>query len=165
MQILRALTRNQWLLIVTVFLSVYGVGQIWLVQISSYHLWAFVGPHDVAAYHQEWWRSIWFVVIAPAAMVFLASALMLRMRPEGVPTSAVRCGFALESLLLVGTAAYWGPLMARLANPESGLIYPLYHQLILTHWIRVALVTAYRLLAFWMLIKSMMATGEAVEVV
>ena len=148
------------MLIVTVFLAVAGVGQVWLVQLSSYHLWAFVGPRDIAAYHEEWWRSIWFVVIAPAGLVFLASALMLRMRPEGVPTTSIRLGFALEALLLLGTAAYWGPLMARLASPETGLILPLYHELMLTHWIRVALVTAYGLLAFWMLMKSMMATRE-----
>jgi hypothetical protein len=50
------------------------------------------------------------------------------------------------------------PLMARLADPQSGLILPLYHQLMLTHWIRVALVTAYGLLAFWMLLRSITAT-------
>jgi hypothetical protein len=42
MQVFRALSRSQWLLIITVFRSVYGVGQVWLVQLSSYHLWAFV---------------------------------------------------------------------------------------------------------------------------
>ena len=157
MHVLRALSRNQWLLIVTVFLAVAGVGQVWLVQLSSYRLWAFVGPHDIAVYHEEWWRSIWFVVIAPASLVFLASALMLRMPPEGVPRRAVWWGFALEGVLLLGTAAYWGPLMARLANPETGLILPLYHELMLTHWIRVAIVTVYGLLAFWMLMRSMMA--------
>ena len=161
MQTIRALSRSQWLLIITVFLSVYGVGQIWLVQLSSYHLWAFVGPRDLATYHMEWWRSIWFVVLVPAGLVFLASAVMLRMRPEGVPISTLKLGFALEGVLLLGTAGYWGPLMARLATPEGGLILPLYHQLMLTHWIRVALVTAYGLLAFWMLVKSMMATDRA----
>jgi len=71
MQILRALSRNQWLLIVTVFLAVAGVGQVWLVQLSSYRLWAFVGPHDIAVYHEQWWHSIWFVVIAPASRSLL----------------------------------------------------------------------------------------------
>jgi hypothetical protein len=88
---------------------------------------------------------------------------MLRMRPDGVPVSAVRFGFALEGLLALGTAIWWGPLMARLANPETGLILPLYHQLMLTHWIRVALVTAYGLLAFGMLMKSMTETRMVVQ--
>ena len=163
MQVFRTLSRSQWLLIITVFLSVYGVGQVWLVQLSSYHLWAFVGPRDAFTYHMEWWRSIWYVLMVPACLVFLASALMLRMRPDGVPVSAVRFGFALEGLLALGTAIWWGPLMARLANPETGLILPLYHQLMLTHWIRVALVSAYGLLAFWMMMKSLTATQTVVR--
>jgi hypothetical protein len=155
------MSRNQWLLIVTVFLSVYGVGQVWLVQLSSYHLWAYVGPREFTAYHWAWWHGIWGVVLAPAGLVFFASLLMLRMRPEGVPVSAVRLGFALECLLALGTAVWWGPLMARLADSETGLIMPLYRQLLLTHWIRVGLVTVYGLLAFWMLLKSMTVTRGA----
>lgn len=157
MQMIRAVSRNQWLLILTVFLSVYGVGQIWLVQLSSYHLWAYVGAREFSAYHWAWWRSIWFVVMVPTGLVFLASVSMLWMRPEGVPVSHVRIGFALEAMVALGTAVWWGPLMARLANPQTGLILPLYRQLMLTHWIRVALVTAYGLLALWMLLRSMTA--------
>jgi hypothetical protein len=161
MQLMRAISRNQWLLVVTVFLSVYGVGQIWLVQLSSYKLWAFVGPREFHAYHWAWWRSIWLVVMAPTSLVFLGSALMLWMRPAGIPSRAIWLGFGLEALLLVGTAFWWGPLMARLADPDTGLIQPLYSRLMLTHWVRVALVTAYGLLAFWMLLKSISAMGPA----
>lgn len=149
------MSHNQWLLTVTVFLSVFGVGQVWLVQLSSYRLWAFVGPREFTAYHLEWWRSIWFVLMVPAVLVFLASLVMLWMPPEGVPVSAIWLGFVLESLLVIGTAAWWGPLMARLADSETGLILPLYRRLMASHWIRVALVTSYGLLAFWMLVKSM----------
>jgi hypothetical protein len=158
MDLPRGISRNQWLLIVTVFLSVYGVGQIWLVQLSSYKLWAFVGAREFHDYHWAWWRSIWLVVMAPTSFVFLGSVLMLWMRPAGVPSRAIWLGVALETLLLVGTAFFWGPLMARLANPQTGLIQSLYDRLMLTHWIRVALVTAYGLLAFWMLLKSLSAT-------
>jgi hypothetical protein len=61
------LTRSQWLLTVTAWLGVYGVGQIWLVQLSSYHLWSFVGPCEIDAhhYHWAWWRSIWGPVMGP----------------------------------------------------------------------------------------------------
>ncbi len=152
--------RNQWLLKITAFLSLYGVGQIWLVQLSSYRLWAFVGAREFESYHVAWWHSIWFVVMVPTGVVFLASILMLWMRPAGVPGWAVWLGFALEGLLCLGTVLWWGPLMARLANQETGLILPLYHQLMLSHWIRVALVTCYGVLMYWMLIKSMQAGAD-----
>jgi hypothetical protein len=154
----QAVQPSQWLLLITVALSFYGMGNIWLVQLSSYRLWAYVGPREFQAYHSAWWRSIWGVILAPAGLVFLASILMLWIRPLGVPVFAVWIGFALQLSMVVGTAIWWGPLMARLADPQSGLILPLYRQLLLTHWIRVALVTSYGLLAFWMLAKSILLT-------
>lgn len=142
------------LLIATVFLSIYGIGNIWLVQLSSYSLWAYVGSREFETYHIAWWHSIWGPVMLPATLVFLASVLMLWMRPAGVPAWAIWCGFGLEALVALGTAIWWEPLMFRLGNPETGLILPLYRLLMLTHWIRVALVTGYGLLTFWMLLKS-----------
>jgi hypothetical protein len=149
---------NQWLLLITVALSFYGMGNIWLVQLSSYRLWAYVGPREFQAYHIAWWRSIWAVVLAPAGLVFLASMLMLWMCPLGVPVFAVWLGFALQLFIVLGTAIWWGPLMSRLADPQTGLILPLYRQLMVTHWIRVALVTGYSLLALWMLVESILLT-------
>ena len=155
------MSRNHWLLLIAVTLASYGVGQVWLVQLSSYRLWAYVGVSEFQAYHQVWWRSIWGVVLLPAGLVFIASVLMLWMRPAGVPVWAVRLGFGLEFLLVLGTAVWWGPLMARLASPETGLIQPLYRQLMLTHWMRVGLVTAYGLLVFWMLTRCLLAASSA----
>jgi hypothetical protein len=34
------MNKTQWLLLGTCALSFYGVGQVWLVQLSSYRLWA-----------------------------------------------------------------------------------------------------------------------------
>jgi len=152
---------GDWLLLAAAFLSFYGVGQVWLVQVSSYYLWRYVGARELPAYHTAWWRSIWFVVLAPAVSAFFASLLMLWMQPYGIPRSAVRFGVCLEALLVIGTAVWWGPLMARLVNPDGSLIQPLYRRQMHTHWLRVGLVTAYGLLVCWMLITSMAALQPA----
>jgi len=55
------------------------------------------------------------------------------------------------------TAAWFGPLMARLASPDAGLSLSLYHLLMTTHWVRFALFTAYGILCVYMLAES--ATG------
>src|ERR1700730_3361201 len=133
------MTRSQWLLAVTALLGVYGVGQIWLVQLSSYHLFTFVGAREFEAYHWAWWRSIWGPVLVPSGVLFIGSTLMLWMRPPGVPAWTVWLAFGLQLLMALGTAIWWGPLMARLAGPDTGLILPLYRQLMVTHWIRVLL--------------------------
>jgi hypothetical protein len=145
---------NQWLLLITAALSFYGVGNIWLVQLSSYRLWPYVGRREFHNYHVAWWRSIWGVIFVPAGLVFLGSLLMLWRRPDGVPAWAIWSGFALQLLLYALTALWWGPLMARLSTPASGLLLPLYRRLMLNHWFRVAIVTAYGVLALWMVART-----------
>lgn len=104
-------------------MSIYGVGQVWLVRLSSYRLWAYVGQHEFRAYHAAWWRSIWGAILAPAALV-------------------------------LGTAFEWGPLMARLEAPSGRLSLECYQLLMRTHWLRVAIITAYALLMLWMLSRN-----------
>ena len=65
------MNRNQWLLLATCALSLYSVGNIWPVQLSSYRLWKYVGPREFHAYHLAWWHSIWGVILgARRARVF-----------------------------------------------------------------------------------------------
>ncbi len=71
------MTASHWLLLGTCALSVYGAGNIWPVQLSSYRLWTCVGPREFHAYHLAWWHSIWGVILGPAALVFLGASLML----------------------------------------------------------------------------------------
>ncbi len=148
------MTRNDWLLLGAVALGLYAGGNIWPVQLSSYRLWTYVGPREFHAYHVAWWHSIWGVILAPASLLVVLAALMLVWRPPGVPAWAVWLGFGLQVALVLGTALYWGPLMARLSTPEGGLVRELYPRLMLSHWLRVAIVTAYGARALWMLARS-----------
>src|SRR5262249_34636808 len=79
----------------------------------------------------------------------------LRFRPEGVPGWAIWLAFSLKRLLYALTAIWWDPLMARLSTPTTGLVLPLYRRLMLNHWLRVAIVTAYGILAFWMVNRTL----------
>ena len=79
---------------------------------------------------------------------------MLRVRPDGVSRQTGQVGFCLQLLVYVITAAWFGPLMARLASPDAGLSLPLYHLLMATHWVRFALFTTYGILCVYVLAKS-----------
>jgi hypothetical protein len=148
------MNKSQWLLMGLSALSFYGVGQVWLVQLSSYPLWAYVGEREFRNYHRAWWRGIWGVILAPAALLIVGSAVMLWWRAPGVPAWATWSGFALQIALLLGTAIWWGPLMARLEGPNGALLPERYQLLLISHWLRVGIVTAYALLVFWMLAQS-----------
>jgi hypothetical protein len=148
------MNKSQWLLLGTCALSLYGMGQVWLVQLSSYRLWAYVGELEFRSYHQAWWQSIWGVILAPAVLVLIGALLMLWWRAPGVPAWATWLGAILQIALLLGTAAWWGPLMARLETATGGLSPERYRLLMTTHWIRVGIISAYGLLALWMLTQS-----------
>jgi len=144
---------SRWLLLVNVAAGCYMMGQIWLVQMSCYPLWRFVGPAEFHAYHVAWWHSIWGVVFPPAGVALLCAIALVKRRPPGVAHGAVWLGACLEVLVCLLTAVWWGPLMARL-EAVSGPVYgALYEQLMTTHWLRVAIITAYGALAVWMVAR------------
>ena len=145
---------SQSLLLVTSALSLYGVGNIWPVQVSSYRLWRYVGAREFSAYHHAWWHSIWGVILAPAVAVFVGALLMLWWRAPGVSPWAPWVGFSLQMALVLGTVLWWGPLMARLEDPGGGLALARFRLLVATHWLRVAIVTAYGALTLWMVAQS-----------
>ncbi|HEY6459507.1 MAG TPA: hypothetical protein VIY73_05125 [Polyangiaceae bacterium] len=148
------MNRAQWLLLATCALSLYSVGNIWPVQLSSYPLWKHVGVGEFHEYHRAWWHSIWGVILGPAVLVFVGALLMFLWRAPGVPAWAVSAGFALQLALVLGTAVWWGPLMARLEAPGGGLAVERFRLLMRTHWLRVAIVTAYGALTVWMVAQS-----------
>jgi hypothetical protein len=144
----------RWLLLAVFALSLYGTGQVWLVQLSSYPLWRYVGEAQFPAYHQAWWRSIWGVVLGPAVLAFLGTLLMLRWRTPETPEWSIWLGAGLQLALVVGTALWWAPLMARLEGPTGGPDPARFNLLLNTHWLRVCLITAYSaLLASMMLLN------------
>jgi hypothetical protein len=148
------LGRDRKLLLMTSALSLYGLGNVWLVQLACYRLWLHVGEREAFAYHNAWWHSIWGVLFIPAGVVFLGSFALLRLRPAGVTRGAARAGLTFQLLTYGLTAVWWGPLMARLVTPETGLSLHLYHLLMTTHWVRVALVSAYAGTCCYMLVRS-----------
>ena len=148
------MTGSQGLLLATCALALYGVGNVWPVQVSSYPLWAHVGPREFHAYHQAWWHSIWGVILAPAVLVVIGAILMPWWPAPGVSSWEPWLGLALQAALVVGTAVWWGPLMARLGPPGEGKHRERFRLLLATHWVRVAIVTAYGALTLWMLAQS-----------
>ena len=53
-----AMTESGGLLLGACALAFYAVGQVWLVQLSSYRLSPLVSEREFRAYHAAWWRSI-----------------------------------------------------------------------------------------------------------
>jgi hypothetical protein len=152
------ITRGRLFLLGTSSLGLYAVGNVWLVQVVCYRLWAHVGRSEAFVYHIAWWHSLWGVLFVPAGLVFLGALALLWIRPVGVSRGLVWLGLALQLVIYVSTAVWWAPLMARLVTPDSGMSLHDCHLLMSTHWIRLALITAYGITSLYMLIKSATAS-------
>jgi len=153
-------TLPQWLLLVSLALSFTMVGEIWMTQVSCYPLWAYVGPAEYHAYHVAWWHSIWGVVFVPGGLTTLCAFALLRLRPLGVPAWMPWLGIALQALTYGLTALWWGRLMAELESVSGPVYGPMYHHLLVTHWGRVALVTAYGMLQLWIVVACYSFRGD-----
>jgi hypothetical protein len=149
-----AMTRGRWLLLSTSALGLYAVGNVWLVQLVCYRLWPSLGRGEAFRYHLAWWHSIWGVLFVPAGIVFLSALALPWLRPSGVKGRPVWLALMLQIVTYASTAAWWGPLMARLIKPDGEMLLHDYQLLMSTHWIRLALVTGYGLTSFYILIKS-----------
>jgi hypothetical protein len=151
----------RWLLLTNLVLSCYSAGAVWLVQITCYPLWEYVGPGEFVAYHEFWWHSIWGVLLGPAALVFLCALALLRWRPAVVSQRLAWAGVILQILLYGLTVALWGRWMAELEQVTGPVYGPLFHKMLLTHWLRVGLITAYALLALRMVVPLLLAGAGA----
>jgi hypothetical protein len=80
---------------------------------------------------------------------------MLAWSPAGVPSWTLWTGFALQVALVSGTVLWWAPLMANLLAEDGGLPAERYRLLLSTHWLRVAIVSAYALLSLYMVEASL----------
>lgn len=162
------------LLLLNLGLSSIGIGQIWLVQLSAYPLWAHVGPKEFHAYHIFWWHSIWMPIFIPAGAAIVATITMFWFRPPKVSRSLIWIACIILFVTYSLTYLWWAPLMALIgATPEevNGILHwapyvnnmgwnnetqqQLYNLLINSHWLRVALITAYGILIFYMSILGL----------
>jgi hypothetical protein len=150
------MTKAQWILIITLAASFYGVGNIWMTQ-CGWRLWTYVDPADFGAYHNAWWAMIKPVVFPVAGVAVLGSIALIWWRPEGVTATPVWLNLALHVATYTGTAVFWGRWQAQthLAKMPDGSLDPTYMRAMSTHWIRSLLITLNGLAAFWMMVEHL----------
>ena len=165
---------KRFVLLSNLAFAMMGVGQVWLVQLSAYPLWAHVGQKEFHDYHTAWWHSIWIPIFVPAGLALLTNVVLIWFRPYHLSGKAVWSGLGILFLAYFLTYIWWAPLMALIgATPEgirgvfdwapwlrglSGLTQEkLYDLLIQTHWGRVGLFSGY---GIWSFMKTMELEGD-----
>ncbi|MEO8852259.1 MAG: hypothetical protein ABI359_00675 [Ginsengibacter sp.] len=157
------------LLLLNLGLSSISIGQIWLVQLSAYPLWAYVVAKEFHTYHLFWWHSIWMLIFIPAGAAIVTTIAMFWLRPPEILRSLIWIACTILFVTYSLTYFWWAPLMVLIgASPEevNGILQgapyvsnlgwnnetqqQLYNLLINSHWLMVALITAYGILIFYM---------------
>lgn len=140
---------------VNLSVSWYNVAIIWAMQTLIYPLWRVVPTRlfgDEQARHLRWL----FLVVFPPATLATALAVVLERakQPPVEPRWATTAGLGIQLGLWGLTAAMWGRWQARIAvpvndsPPQLGPANTRLSDLLRrTHWLRVALVTVYAVLA------------------
>ena len=128
-----------WLLLWTLALAWYGVGCVWLVQLVAWPLFGFVGRNEFAAYQRSW-DDIKIPILVPGTLAFRRHRLPVR-PPRRRPVALIGAGIAMEIVVYLLTAFWYGPQQARLHDTSS----PVFARLKTAHWVRTALLSGYGL--------------------
>jgi len=147
-------SKEHWPLLAVAALGCFNAGVVWLIQFSCYPLWLYVGRDEFLNYHRVWWQSTWPVVFVPAALAVAGSILLFRLALSEVPRWSLWTGFAIQLAIQLVTAIWLSPLDRSMAA-ATGLNLPAYQELVVANWMRIVLVSAYAVLSYWMLSRSL----------
>ena len=148
------MSKEHWLLFAVAALSWYNAGVGWLIQFSCYPLWPLVGRNELLNYHAVWWQSTWGVVFVPGVLALAGSILMLRLAPPKLPGWIVWTGCGLQLIVQAVTSFWLSALDRHTVAAAGGLNLTAYETLVFANGLRIALVTAYAILSYWMLTRS-----------
>lgn len=144
-------------LVVCAALAWYNMGTSWVTQQVLYRLRPFVGSADAPAYQAQYTDVIQMPIVTGFALLLLATALLLWVRPSEVAEWAMWAGAALEGVAVWASLTRDIPLQVRMAT--EGFSPALNAELTGGSWLRAAAITAHAVLLGWMVRRAMEPRG------
>jgi hypothetical protein len=144
-------------LVACLALAWYNVGTTWLSQRVLYPLRGFVTLQDAALYQEQYARLIQMPVVTGFALLLLATALLIWLRPPDLPEWAVWGGAVLEATAVWASLTRDLPIQVRMA--AEGFSPALNAELVGGSWVRTVAVTLHGLLLAWMARRAMESKG------
>lgn len=128
--------------------TLFMAGVIWFVQVVHYPLMGRVGRERFTAYSASHSRLTSYVVGPPMLVEATTAALLLVIRPAGIPLYAALAGAGLVAVIWLSTALVQVP---RHTAFSRGFDRREHRALVATNWLRTAAWSARGLLVLWML--------------
>ena len=142
---------SHWLLLAWTVVILYVFGQIWLVQIVVYPLFARVGEREYTTYHRFYSSRIPAPVIVPGFVSFLTPVALVFLGPASVPLWAYLANVGCGVIGLITTVALEIPRHARLEKERQEKVI---EELIRFNWPRTLSITASAALTLVMLTEA-----------
>jgi hypothetical protein len=127
--------------------SLFMVGLIWFVQVVHYPLFASVGSLEFPSYEQRHTALTTWVVAPPMLTEGVTAALLIWLRPTGVPEWSVWSGLALLGVIWLSTAFIQVPCHELLSKRFEPVVH---RRLVSTNWLRTAAWSLRGGLVLWM---------------
>lgn len=150
-------TAGHFALVACTALAWYNTGTSWVTQQVLYRLRPFVGAADAPGYQEQYVDLIQMPIVTGFALLLVATALLLWVRPPDVAEWAVWCGAALEGLAVWASLTRDVPLQVRMAT--EGFSPALNAELTGGSWLRAVAITAHAVLLGWMVRRAMESRG------
>lgn len=148
---------SSWLLIGSTLVTLYVFGQIWLVQLVVYPLFAQVGQAEYIAYHRFYSSRIPLPVILPGFASFLLPVVLVFLRPAAVPLGLAVANALCGIVGLLVTVALEIPRHERLE--QGGKQDRVIRELITYNWPRTLSISCSALLSLAMVFIAFAASA------
>ncbi len=142
----------------------YNMAAMWLFQLDVYPSWSGIPTADFGPAQNTHLLAVAAAVFPPALAATVFATILVVTRPRTYPAGLLRAGLVLQTVTWALTAFVFGPWQGRLTEGGASVdVAPralgpanehAYHAFVYTHWVRVALVTAYAALAWWLAVRT-----------
>lgn len=155
-------------LAVTVAIAAANVGQILLTHVN-YQSWSQIGTAEMRAVHDNWSSAV-DVIIMPLAIASVVCTLaVVLVRHPRVPWWSIGLGVVLQAATFATSFTMWARWQHEIGQSgyvrlPDGSLSEAYERIMDTHWLRIALMTAFGVLVLAMLIGAMSGRTRRAEI-
>lgn len=156
--------RERWGRVVLVLLATvtaFGAGLAWMTHMHHRGL-RYLDPGQMGAFDAGYERLSDLTVIPAGVLGVAGSVLLLWLRPRGVPVWLIGTGLVLQLSIFVSRIWLWGAWAEQVRAAGSirlsdGTLHPAYLRYMETNWMRIAVISAYAVIAGVMVWRAITA--------
>lgn len=144
--------------LLAVFATFFNNALHWYTHVTTYPLFAWLGPNEFVPFHKEYERRLLFAIYIPYTLVMLGTLLLLVWRPSVIDLGWVILLLILQGSVMAVSLAFAAPIHARL-DQEGLQDKRRIRQLLLFNGVRLAVATASSLIMAFLLLRVLSAAG------